>query len=189
MPTADAPNRVWAVDFQFDATTDGRAIKIVSITDEHIRECLGGLVDRSITADVLVSVPRKDHLEIVCVAPAAGLCRTPSQKYCRATKFVGRPQHLDRCRWKPGRISTISLHHVSGLDRASRVFPRASANPRRGDPPEMVSGDLWKDVYGLRGTRSPPRAEYAQQMCWSSDGDRTWRVVDTHDGQHRTRRG
>ncbi len=26
-PCADAPNRVWAVDFQFDATTDGRPIK------------------------------------------------------------------------------------------------------------------------------------------------------------------
>ena len=40
------PNRVWAVDFQFDATTDGRPIKIVSIIDEHTRECLGGLVER-----------------------------------------------------------------------------------------------------------------------------------------------
>lgn len=49
-PTADAPNRVWAVDFQSDATTDGRPIKIVSIVDEHTRECLGGLVERSITA-------------------------------------------------------------------------------------------------------------------------------------------
>jgi putative transposase len=35
--TADAPNRVWAVDFQFDATTDGRPVKIVSIVDEHTR--------------------------------------------------------------------------------------------------------------------------------------------------------
>jgi hypothetical protein len=26
---------VWAVDFQFDATTDGRPIKIVSVLDEH----------------------------------------------------------------------------------------------------------------------------------------------------------
>ena len=41
-PTAAAPNRVWAVDFQFDATTDGRPVKIVSIVDEHTRECLGG---------------------------------------------------------------------------------------------------------------------------------------------------
>ena len=44
-PKADAPNRVWAVDFQFDATTDGRPVKIVSIVDEHTRECLGGLVE------------------------------------------------------------------------------------------------------------------------------------------------
>ncbi|ARG90971.1 hypothetical protein B1T50_01850 [Mycobacterium kansasii] len=28
------PNRVWAVDFQFDSTTDGRPFKIVSIIDE-----------------------------------------------------------------------------------------------------------------------------------------------------------
>jgi transposase InsO family protein len=51
--TADAPNRVWAVDFQFDSTTDGRPIKIVSIIDEHTRECLGGMVERSITGEHL----------------------------------------------------------------------------------------------------------------------------------------
>ena len=45
---------VWAVDFQFDATSDGRPIKIASIIDEHTRECLGGLVDRSITPHVLI---------------------------------------------------------------------------------------------------------------------------------------
>ena len=38
--TADGPNRVWAVDFQFSVTTNGRPIKIVSIVDEHTRECL-----------------------------------------------------------------------------------------------------------------------------------------------------
>jgi putative transposase len=54
MPVADAPNRVWAADFQFDATTDGRPIKIVSVVDEHTRECLGGLVGRSIAADVVI---------------------------------------------------------------------------------------------------------------------------------------
>ena len=51
---ADAPNRVWAVDFQFDATTDGRPVKIVSIIDEHTRECLGGMVERSITGEHLI---------------------------------------------------------------------------------------------------------------------------------------
>ena len=52
---AEPPNRVWAVDFQFDVTTDGRPIKIVSILDEHTRECLGGLVERSITGEHLVA--------------------------------------------------------------------------------------------------------------------------------------
>jgi putative transposase len=51
---ADAPNRVWAVDFQFDSTTDGRPIKIVAIVDEHTRECLGGMVERSITGEHLI---------------------------------------------------------------------------------------------------------------------------------------
>jgi putative transposase len=52
---ADAPNRAWAVDFQFDVTTDGRPLKIVSIVDEHTRECLGGLVERSITGEYLIA--------------------------------------------------------------------------------------------------------------------------------------
>jgi putative transposase len=59
---ADAPNRVWAVDFQFDATNDGRPVKIVSIVDEHTRECLGGLVERGITAEALI-----DELDRVAV--------------------------------------------------------------------------------------------------------------------------
>jgi len=52
--TANAPDNVWGIDFQFDATTDGRPVKIVSIVDEHTREGLGGLVERSITADILI---------------------------------------------------------------------------------------------------------------------------------------
>jgi transposase InsO family protein len=54
---ADAPNVVWAIDFQFDATTDGRPFKIANVIDEHTREALGGQVARSVTADDLV-----DHL-------------------------------------------------------------------------------------------------------------------------------
>src|SRR5262249_35483945 len=36
-PKAEAPNRAWAVDFHFRATTDGRPVKIVSVVEEHIR--------------------------------------------------------------------------------------------------------------------------------------------------------
>jgi putative transposase len=34
VPAADAPNRVLAVDLQFDSTTYGRPVKIVSIVDD-----------------------------------------------------------------------------------------------------------------------------------------------------------
>ncbi len=51
---ADAPDVVWAIDFQFDATTDGRPIKIANVIDEHTRQALGGQVARSITGEDLV---------------------------------------------------------------------------------------------------------------------------------------
>ncbi|WP_439956518.1 IS3 family transposase [Nocardia nova] len=52
---ADAPKVVWALDFQFDSTVDGKAVKIASMIDEHTRESLLHLVERSITAEKLVA--------------------------------------------------------------------------------------------------------------------------------------
>ncbi|WP_280315375.1 integrase core domain-containing protein [Nocardia abscessus] len=52
---ADAPKVVWALDCQFDSTTDGRAVKIASMIDEHTRESLLHVVERSITAERLVA--------------------------------------------------------------------------------------------------------------------------------------
>ena len=43
------------MDFQFDSTVDGKAIKIASMVDEHTRESLLNLVERSITAERLVA--------------------------------------------------------------------------------------------------------------------------------------
>ena len=62
---ADAPNVVWAIDFQFDSTVDGKAIKIASMIDEHTRVSLLHLVERSITAERLVA-------ELETVFAAAG---------------------------------------------------------------------------------------------------------------------
>ncbi len=82
LPKADAPNRVWAVDFQFDATTDGRPIKLVSIVDEHTRECVGGLVDRSITGDRLID--ELDRLALVRGYPAVLRCDNGPELACDA---------------------------------------------------------------------------------------------------------
>ena len=53
---AERPNHVWAVDFQFDATADGRMLKITNLVDEFTREALAGRVGRSCTADDLVGI-------------------------------------------------------------------------------------------------------------------------------------
>jgi transposase InsO family protein len=52
---ADAPNVVWAIDFQFDSTHDGQRFKIASAVDEHTRESLLDIVARSITGEDLVA--------------------------------------------------------------------------------------------------------------------------------------
>ncbi|WP_420213934.1 IS3 family transposase [Mycolicibacterium phlei] len=52
---ADAPKVVWAIDFQFDSTVDGKAIKIASMIDKHTRESLLNIVERSITGEHLVA--------------------------------------------------------------------------------------------------------------------------------------
>ncbi len=47
-------NHVWAYDFVFDRTYNGRALKILTVVDEYSRECLGIEVGRKLTSrDVL----------------------------------------------------------------------------------------------------------------------------------------
>ena len=53
--TAERPDHVWALDYQFDVTSLGRTIKILHIVDEHTRESLADVVDHSIDADATVA--------------------------------------------------------------------------------------------------------------------------------------
>lgn len=53
---ASYPNHVWAIDFQFDQTRDGRVLKILNITDEFTREALCVKVERRIDSDATVEV-------------------------------------------------------------------------------------------------------------------------------------
>ena len=50
-----APNALWAMDFQFDTTVDGRILKLLNVVDEYTRECPAIVVDRSIDADKVVA--------------------------------------------------------------------------------------------------------------------------------------
>jgi putative transposase len=53
---AEHPNHVWALDYQFDQTLDGRLLKLLHVVDEHTREALTIEVARRIDADTTVNV-------------------------------------------------------------------------------------------------------------------------------------
>lgn len=50
------PDALWACDFQFDVTADGRTMKLLNIIDEYTRQALAIEADRSIDADTVVAV-------------------------------------------------------------------------------------------------------------------------------------
>jgi len=53
--SAERPDHVWALDFQHDATTDGRELKFLNVVDEFTREALAIECQRTIDADQTVT--------------------------------------------------------------------------------------------------------------------------------------
>jgi transposase InsO family protein len=53
---AEYKDHVWTWDFIHDRTTNGRALKCLSVVDEYTRECLALEVDRSITSEKVIDV-------------------------------------------------------------------------------------------------------------------------------------
>jgi len=52
---AQRPDQVWALDFQFDQTADGRILKLLHVVDEFTREALAMRCERRIDADEAVA--------------------------------------------------------------------------------------------------------------------------------------
>ena len=65
---AEHPHQVWAMDFQFDATADGRRLKFLNVIDEHSRLCLAIRVGRRWKAKDVVTV--REELTSLYPAPA-----------------------------------------------------------------------------------------------------------------------
>ena len=55
---AEHKDHVWAWDFVFDRTANGRSIKWLTIIDEYTRECLALEVDRTMTSENVLDVLR-----------------------------------------------------------------------------------------------------------------------------------
>ena len=57
--SAQRPNHVWALDFQHDATTDGRELKFLNVVDEFTREALAIECARTIDADETIVILKR----------------------------------------------------------------------------------------------------------------------------------
>ena len=69
---AEHPHQVWAMDFQFDATADGRRLKFLNVIDEHSRLCLAIRVGRRCKAKDVVAVLE----DLTSLYPAPALIRS-----------------------------------------------------------------------------------------------------------------
>ena len=68
---AEHPQQVWAMDFQFDATEDGRRLKFLNVIDEHSRLCLAIRVGRRCKAKDVMAVLE----QLTSIYPAPALIR------------------------------------------------------------------------------------------------------------------
>jgi putative transposase len=50
------PDQVWALDFQYDVTSDGRQLRFLNVIDEFTREAFATRAARSFTADATIAV-------------------------------------------------------------------------------------------------------------------------------------
>jgi putative transposase len=66
------PNILWALDFQFDQTSDSRPLKLLNVIDEFTREWPAIVVERSIDADRVVA--ELDAISAVRGAPVYLRC-------------------------------------------------------------------------------------------------------------------
>jgi putative transposase len=93
-------NHIWSYDFAHDRTSNGRKIRMLTIIDEHSRECLAIEVNRRLNSTNVLEVLLQLFLE--CGAP----------EYIRSdngTEFIAR-----RVLWRPKRQDVETLFIVSG---------------------------------------------------------------------------
>jgi len=89
---AERPDHVWAFDFQFDVTEDGRAVKLLYVVDEFTREALAMEAERRIDGDKVVDVldrivsERGVHPELVRCDNGPEMTSNALRDWCRFSR-------------------------------------------------------------------------------------------------------
>jgi len=89
---AERPDHVWAFDFQFDVTDDGRAVKLLYVVDEFTREALAMEAERRIDGDKVVDVldrivaERGSHPEFVRCDNGPEMTSHALRDWCRFSR-------------------------------------------------------------------------------------------------------
>jgi len=136
---------VWALDFMFDTTTDGRPFKVLSMCDEFTRESVGGRLGRSITADDVVAA--LDQLRLQRGAPEYIRCDNGPEFIAAAIRdwcrFSGTGTS-EGTRVRPGRTptwkaSTAKLGTSSSPGRSSTPSWRPGSSTGTGATPTICT--------------------------------------------------
>jgi len=113
---AEHPHQVWAMDFQFDATADGRRLKFLNVIDEHSRLCLAIRVGRRCKAKDVVAVLE----ELTSLYPAPSFIRSDNgpEFNCFAEAQGLRPGPTGLVRGQPHHQHG---HHRAGIPMGERI--------------------------------------------------------------------
>lgn len=132
---------LWAKDSQFDSTVDGKAIKIASMIDEHTRQSLLNIVERSITAQRLTG--ELDKTFVLWDGPPQVL-RTDN-----GPEFISHVlQHF---------CATVSVSPTSSRGRRGTTDTSNPSTIDYGGPQPQSLDELARSEGGDRGLQRPPQ--------------------------------
>jgi transposase InsO family protein len=146
---ATSPNHVWTYDFMFDATHQGRRMKVLSIVDEFTREALAIVPARSLTSSAVKGVLARLF---------TGRGRPAVLRSACYKSFVN-PLHELSGRWASNRVENAgwSMLRLPIVPHPDFLCPRERGWPGGSD--ELTSLDIAHDNGRPRplsdGNRSP----------------------------------
>jgi putative transposase len=148
-------NDVWAIDFIFDRTENGRSLKWLSVIDEYTRECLALEVGRTMRASDVIDV----LAELVLVRGAPGHLRSDN-----GPEFVA---HAIRSWLECSRVATLYIEPGSPWENGYAE----SFHARLRD--ELLGVEVFGTVREARELATGWRLEYNHRRPHSSLGYQT----------------